>query len=525
MQEQLSAIFYYVKGTLKYKWTLLAVASLLSISGWLFVLTMPDKYASEARVHVETRTMLQPLLRGMAIQSDIRGLLRVMQLLMFTKSNIEQIIKLSDLNKTVKTEGEKLALIAQLKKDIQINGGVEDIFTIKYQAKDPVMAKNVVQAVLTVFSEQTQLNTSGDTTDAQRFIENQIQDYETRLRNAEKARENFQRANLGLLPGQGGGQIGQIQEMTTALEEANLSLKEAISRKETLQEQFDEALASEEDEWGGDDSGGEATEESPQISSLKQRRDDLLIKFTNKHPEVVHIDKTIKGLEKIRKEKLAKTDDAGLLSSAVKTNPYAQSIKIALNEADANIASIRSRVEIYQKRLEKAQEEINTRLSVETEMQNLNRDYSAIKSNYENLLASREQARMTEKVGDQAEALKFKIADPPNTPLKPSSPNRSLFYTGILVGGIVLGLCVSFLIHLLRPTIMTPLQLRQVTGLPVLGTVSMKLNSGKVEKNRKYLAIYAATWSGLVLIYSCFMMIDIFEIKIPGLSILLKSIN
>ncbi|MBA4260373.1 MAG: hypothetical protein C0446_14515, partial [Chitinophaga sp.] len=94
MHEQLSAIFYYVKGTLKYKWTLLVVASLLSISGWVFVLTMPDKYASEARVHVETRTMLQPLLRGMAIQSDIRGLLRVMQLLMFTKSNVEQIIKL-----------------------------------------------------------------------------------------------------------------------------------------------------------------------------------------------------------------------------------------------------------------------------------------------------------------------------------------------------------------------------------------------------------------------------------------------
>lgn len=523
MQEQLSEILYYIKGTLKYKWTSLIVASLICISGWIFVLAMPDKYASEARVHVETRTMLQPLLHGMAIQSDVRALLRVMQMLMFTKSNLEQIINLSDLSKSIKTEGEKLALIEQLKRDIQIQGGTEDIFTIKYQAKDPIVAKNVVQAVLTVFSEQTQINTTGNTNDAQRFIESQIQEYENRLRNAEKARENFKRANLGLLPGEGGDQIGQIQEMTTALEEAKLSLKEAISRKETLQEQLDEALASEDDQWG--EAAGQSTAEDTQISSLKQRRDELLIKFTEKHPEVVHIDKTILELEKLRNEKLAKVDASGNVSSAVRENPYAQSIKVSLNDADANIASMRSRVETYQKRLEKAQDEINSRLSIETEMQNLNRDYSAIKGNYENLLASREQARMTEKVGDQAEALKFKIADAPNTPLKPSSPNRGLLYSGVLLGGLVLGFCVSLLIHLLRPTIMSPLQLRQITGLPVLGSVSMKFSNSKGQKNRKEMATYFVMWTGLILVYSGFMMIEVFEIKVPGISYLLKIVN
>jgi len=58
------------------------------------------------------------------------------------------------------------------------------------------------------------------------------------------------------------------------------------------------------------------------------------------------------------------------------------------------------------------------RFSIETEMENLNRDYAAIKSNYDQLLASREQASMSKKVDDQAEALKFKIADAPNTPLQ-----------------------------------------------------------------------------------------------------------
>ena len=244
MQEQLFEILYFLKGALKYKWTALIFAWILSLSGWSYVLMMPDKYTSVAKVHVETKTMLQPLLSGMAIQSDVRALLRVMQQLMFTKGNLEQIIKLSDLDKKIRTPTEQEKLIDDLKKDIHINGGTEDMFTIQYEASSPDMAKNVVQAVLTVFSEQTQLSTHGNSDNAQRFIDEQIQEYEMRLRNGEKARENFKRTNLGLLPGQGGDQIGKIQAMSNELENANLGLKEAISRKEKLTEQLKESLTS-----------------------------------------------------------------------------------------------------------------------------------------------------------------------------------------------------------------------------------------------------------------------------------------
>ena len=86
MQEQLSEILYFLKGALKYKWTALIMTWVLSICGWTYVSMMPDKYTSIAKVHVETRTMLQPLLSGMAIEADVRGLLRVMQQLMFPNS-------------------------------------------------------------------------------------------------------------------------------------------------------------------------------------------------------------------------------------------------------------------------------------------------------------------------------------------------------------------------------------------------------------------------------------------------------
>lgn len=529
MQDQLFEIFSYLKGALKYRWVAICITWVICMTGWVFVSAMPNKYTSQARVHVETKTMLRPLLSGMTIQSDVRGLLRVMQQLMFTKENLEQIVKLSNYKSVAKSATEQESFFEELKKDIIIKGGAEDIFTIQYEAKSPEDAKGIVQAVLTVFSEQTQLSTAGNSDNAQRFIDEQLQEYELRLRNGEKARENFKRANLGLLPGEGGDQIGQIQSLTTALEEAKLGLNEATSRKAALQEQLQQALTSEdsEDEWAETmaDSGGDSTVvlDDPQITALKQKRDELLIKYTENHPDVAYIDKTIKDMQIRNAKKQAGVVAAGGLETAVLTNPYVQGIKIALNEADANIASINSRVEIFQRRLEKAKEELNSRLSIETEMENLNRDYEAVKSNYEKLLASKETAAMSEKVDNQAEALKFKIADAPNTPLQPSSPKRKIFYTAILIIGMLFGLAFALLLYLIRPTIMSLSQLRQITGLPVLGAVSFKANEVKSLLNRKEVLKYSVATFGLLMFYIGFMTIDILEIKQLSLYYLLQK--
>ena len=132
---------------------------------------------------------------------------------------------------------------------------------------------------------------------------------------------------------------------------------------------------------------------------------------------------------------------------------------------------------------------------------------------------------MSEKVDNQAEALKFKIADAPNTPLQPSSPNRKLLYSGVLVVGMLFGLVIALLLYLIRPTIMSISQLRQITGLPVLGSVSLKANVVQSAKNKKEVLRYSIAALGLFMFYITFMTIDILEIKQLNLSYLLQSIH
>ncbi|PPD05259.1 MAG: hypothetical protein CTY29_02215 [Methylobacter sp.] len=523
MQEQLSEILYYAKGALKYKWIAIIIAWLISLAGWVYIYNLPDKYSSQARVHVDTRTMLRPLLSGLAIQVDVEGLLRVMKQLMFTQKNLEQIASLADM------KGGDVQ--TKLKNNIKISGGSNELFAISYEAQTPEEARNVVQAVLTVFSEQTQLRSLGDTDEAQRFIESQIQEYEVRLRNAEKARENFKRTNLGLLPGQGADQIGQIQQMKITLEEAEMQLKEAVSRKQSLDEQLEDAMASseEEDEFGefSVNDNAPSTPIDARITELKQRRDDLLLKFTDRHPEIIHLDKTIKELERLKEEKQVELaanslDEGPKLDLKALENPYVQSIKVAINEADANIAAVKARVENFRARLATLQEELNNRLSIETEIENLNRDYDAIKNNYDSLVQRREQANISEKVDTQVNALKFKIADPPNKPLEPSGPNRLLLSSGVMIAGILFGAAISVLLTLLRPTYVATRQIRTETGLPILGTISFSTEGELNIFSREIKAI--GVFGGLVTTYLALLTIETYKPSYLDVKQLARSI-
>lgn len=497
MQEQFAEILYYIKATFRYKWFIIISAWLICLPAWWYILNLPDKYSSTARVQVDTRTMLRPLLSGLAIQSDVSGMVAIMKQLMFTRYHLEKIANLAGLDTNLITESEKLALIDKLKENIKIDGGRDDIFSISYEATDPLEAKHVVQAVLTVFSEQAQKTALDDADSTQRFLLAQIQEYEQRLRNAEKARENFKRANVGMLPGQGGDQVGQIQELNGTIEEAKLALKELDSRKQVLKEQLTEAQESAEDEWGLTLNANKA--EDPRLMALISQRDELLLKYTRKHPSVRVINDQIRSILKRKSQEKEVLETEG--SAASHSNPFVQSIKASLNEIDAQIASIKSRIESHEQKIVKLDDEFNQRLNVETEMQNLNRDYSAIKINYDTLLQRKEQMNLTEKVDAEGTSLRFKVADPPNKPLSPSGPKRAILYSAALGGGLVVGIAIAFLAVLIKPTFIASNQIRTMTGIPILGSVSIVRNREQTRKMRMQIVQYAMACGLLVTAY------------------------
>ena len=506
MNELMIQLSSYARTTWRYRWYTQLVAWPLCFVGWFVVYMMPNQYDATARIYVDTQSMLRPLLQGLAVQTNMAEEIQSMMRTLLSRPNLEKVVRMSDLDTQAKTPEEMELLLNRLAKKIVLNNaGRENLFTISYTYKNPEIAKQVVQSLLTVFVESSLGNTRKDSTAAQQFIDEQIQEYEAKLSAAEDSLKEFKRQNVSVMPSEGRGYYDRLQSETAILERAKLELWEAENRRDELRRQLD----GEEPTFGLMLAEPIRTTVSPieiRIQALQARLDEMLLRYTDEHPDVASLRKQIAELqEQDKKSRELKSPSAPARAPALEANPVFQRLKIALGESEANVVSLRVRVKEYGNRVAQLNKLVDTVPQVEAELARLNRDYAVNKQNYETLIARRESAKISESAEQSSDALKFKIVDPPRVSLKPSAPNRPLLASAVLVAGIGAGLFLAFFLSQLKPTFDHHRSIVEATNVPVLGYVSMVSNSATRARYRIEVTAFSVMTIALFVVYGFYV--------------------
>jgi len=512
MQEIIAQLLGHVRSTWRYRWYAVMVAGPLCLAGWIMVQTLPDQYEASARVYLDTQSLLRPLMRGLAVDSNVGSQVDFMTKTLLSRPNMEKVARMTDLDLKAKTPDQMNELLDRLNGKIKLEQvpQARDLYKIKYEDGNPQLAKKVVQALLTIFVESTLGESRKDTDVAQRFLDQQVKEYEARLVAAEDRLKEFKRRNIGRMPGEGRDYFQNLQATVGDLEQARLQLREAEDRRKELQRQLSD------DEPAPASSpaapGASVTPDlDARINALQERLDQILLNYTDQHPDVIAIKRTIEDLEKQKKAALAAQAKVG--AGVQGGSPYQSQLKLALSEADANVAALKSRVGAYQNRVEELKKLVNVLPEVEEQLKQLNRDYDVTKSNYESLLARRESANLSEQLGQTSESVKFRVVDPPYVPPAPSGPNRPLLTSGALVGGIVVGLIFALILAELNPSFDSRRALMEVTNLPVLGGVSMIWTDDQLRKKRLEMWGFSLIIVVLLGIYSAVMAMQILNIN------------
>jgi uncharacterized protein involved in exopolysaccharide biosynthesis len=71
MDELLTQLTGYLRNTWRRRWVGVGVAWLVGLSAAVAILLMPDKYDARSRVHVDTQSVLRPLLSGARGAADL----------------------------------------------------------------------------------------------------------------------------------------------------------------------------------------------------------------------------------------------------------------------------------------------------------------------------------------------------------------------------------------------------------------------------------------------------------------------
>lgn len=491
MQEQFDIVTGYLRATWLKRRYILIFAWIICPLGWIAVTLLPNQYTSEAKVYADTQSILQPLLRGLAIQTDPSQKLNLMAKTLLNKKNLETIARQVDADVLAGTPEQYEQLIDELESDIKIaSGGRDNLYTISYTGENPVYAKNVVQAALNVFIENTLSDKRLDAEQASEVITDQIRFYEQRLVESEKELADFKRKYQGLLPGSDKNYYSNIEQQKAELESAELLLNETRSRLEEVESQLDEErtaalkqLSTVETEYDG------------RIDNLEIRLDELLFRYTNQHPDVIETRRQLGELKALKRRTMARIS----VDDVLKNSPVYQDLKITSNELNNEIASLEVRVNRHQSKIEELGLKLDVVPDIEAMLTSLTRNYDVTRTKYEQLLARGESATISHSVGAASEDIKFKIIEPPTVPRKPSGPHRVLLLAVVLVVGLGIGVAFSLLISQLSPVVFSTNQLYRATGIPVFGVITATESSGILRAEKRGLVVFCILGALLIL--------------------------
>lgn len=506
MHELLSQILSHLRAIWRRRWYVAVVAWSVAVVGWVTVYFMPDRYEASARVYVDTQSILKPLLSGLTVQPNFDQMVGMMTRTLVSRPNLEKVVRMTDLDLKAKSSGQMESLLDGLASNIKIEGNPrENLYTISFQNSNPEVAKRVVQSMLTIYVEGSLGSKRKDADSARRFIDDQLKAYEQKLVAAENALKDFKRQNLGTMPGQGGGYFDKMAETNANLSQAQLSLREAENRRDALRRQ----LSGDDPVLLGENSAAAANPElDGRIQSLQKNLDGLRLTFTEQHPDIVSTKRIIAQLEEQKKQ------EAKLRKPSSGTNPYYQQLSLTLADAEANVASMRARVGEYQGRLAQLKASADKVPQVEADYTQLMRDYEVTKKNYEQLLTRRESAQISEDMGSKTDVIDFKIIDPPRVPSVPAAPNRPLLHSLVMLGGLIAGIALAFVMSQIRRTVDDRHSLRELTGLPLLGAVTMVWTNEQQQKRKKGLVAYLATMGGLFSAYSIVLGLSLWATRV-----------
>lgn len=475
MDELLRQAGAILRAMWRHRWLGLGVAWFVGVVGAVVVMRVPDKYEASARIYVDTQSILAPLMAGLAVQPNIEQQVTMLSRTLISRPNVERLVRMADLDLKITEKADQEALIDKLMKTLEIKStGRDNLYTLAYRDSEPEKAKRVVQALTSIFVESSLGDKRKDSSSAKQFIEEQVKSYETKLAEAESRLKDFKLRNIDLQLTEGKGLTERISDVSAKLAQARLELREAENSREVIKRQLageDPVLLPD----SGSTSGVVIPEIDGRIEAQKRNLDALLQRFTEQHPDVIGTRRVIKDLEEQKKQEIAarKKAAASNPSSSINSNPVYQQLKVSLSETEATVASLQARVAEYDSQYKRIAEIIRTAPQIEAELAQLNRDYEVHKKNYESLVARRESASLTGELESSTGVVDFRLIDPPRASNTPVAPNRLLLLPLALVFGLVAGLGASFIASQLRPVFFDGRLLREVTGLPVLGSISL----------------------------------------------------
>src|SRR5579872_5469403 len=292
----------YARSLWRRRWYGVAVAWLVCSAGWAFVMHLPNEFQGKTRIYVDTDSMLLPLMRGIAADSNILSQVDLMQRTLLSTPNLQKVSHEADLDLQARTPAETEQILTDLRRGVSVSSDGHNLFSLAYTGASRDVALKVVRSLLQVFTESNLGNSRQDMQSARSFIDEQISDYARQLDEAGQHLAEFKTKNAGFLPGED-NYFAKLDAAKQQLEKTQGELSEAREKRTAIIKQL-AAIPQSVDTFnvgpplgtfagasvgtfGASDLGNAAAAADARVADLQKKLDALLENYTDQHPDVI----------------------------------------------------------------------------------------------------------------------------------------------------------------------------------------------------------------------------------------------
>ena len=441
------------------RWVLAALFGAILIAGLVLVLLMPREYTSSTTLLVEETDVIQPLLEGRTVPTSVVDRAAIAREVAFSAQSMDRILETGGWLATSPGPLQRAQLSSQIVGRADITNPVENpnLIRISYSDSDPERAQAVTARFGELIIEESLSTRSRESRAAFEFIDSQVDDYRTRLSDAEDRLAQYREAHPEVL-------LGDEENVARRISELQLQIDRSLMDQAEQQSQagsWASHVAREQSISTAETRTGPLQQ---RIAELQAERMTLAGTYTAQHPDMVRLQAQIDDLQ-------AQLQRGGIPAAAAL--PVAVSGNIdrgRLTEARSRSVGTASRIATGNQLLQQELQRLSRVAALGGDLGHLTRDVQVNRDLYQDLLERRENARLSMNLDLQRGGLNFRVQEPAALPLIASSISRTQVAMGVLVLAILAP--VLLLLAWLRfdPRVRVASQIETV-GLPVLGTI------------------------------------------------------
>ena len=491
------------------RWFIVVPLVLFSVATVTVSLVLPDRYRAEATMLIVPQRVPENYVKP-TVTARLDERLRSIGQQILTRTQLERIMQEFDLYPAERRTMIMEDVIELMKRDIDIGpprGGASGTFTVSFEAGNPKTAMVVTERLASLFIRQNLEDRSAFAEQTDQFLESQLDESRRKLKEHEAKLEAFKRENPGRMP-----EEMQANQLALASAQGQLqSLQETIyrdrDRQLMLQQMINDAKAQQ--------AAVEKTVDlsvppgaqpaAKQLEAARQALRIMSMKLRPEHPDIRSQQRLIRDLE--QKAAAEAAQQPVTPTPEVASTPAEAVLASKINEMQAESDQIERRLATKQETEKRLLASINTareRLEsipgVSTRLTELMRDYTTLQTQYQNLLAKSQEAKIAANMERREIGEQFKIIDPPRLPPRPVSPNRPRLNLLGSALGLALGLALAVLLEYRDTSLRSEDDVLVALSLPVVALVPTMVTAAERKKQRRLRLLLASSGIAGVLV-------------------------